>query len=66
MYVRGLCVDLTICVCLNVCDHVRLRVCVNVTWVFMCALGLCVILCVRVCMWVAECVYTQASEQGSK
>lgn len=57
---QSLCVDLKMCVCLNVCDHVCLRGYVDVTWMSMGVLILCVVLCAGVCMWVAECIYTQA------
>lgn len=56
----GLRVDLKMCVCLSVCDHVLLKGHVDVTWVSMCAPRLCGVLCVWVCLWVAECVYGRA------
>ena len=54
------------CVCLSARDHVCLKGRVDVTWVPMCAPCLSAVLWVWVCVWVAECVYRQAQEQGSK
>lgn len=52
------------CVCLSVCDHVRLKDRVDVTWVSLCVACLCAILYVWVCVWVAECVCIQARDRG--
>lgn len=54
------------CVCLSVHDHMWLKGLADVTWVPICAPRLCAVLCVWVYMWVAECVYRQTQEQGSK
>lgn len=63
---RGLRVDPKMCVCLSVHDHMWLKGLADVTWVPICAPRLCAVLCVWVYMWVAECVYRQTQEQGSK